>query len=96
MSQHRLQSHVSETVTETETLLRVIEISNIKLTLLMKKKISRPVLGPIGTWNFNGPETVTETETLLRVIEISKHKINIINEEKYLWAHLGTRWDPEF
>ena len=42
------------------------------------------------------PETVTETETLLRVIEISKHKINIINEEKYLWACLEIRWDPEF
>ena len=42
------------------------------------------------------PEKVTETETLLRVIEILKHKINIINEEKYLWAHLGTHWDPEF
>ena len=42
------------------------------------------------------PETVTETETILRVIEISKHKINIINEEKNLWACLGTCWDSEF
>ena len=74
----------------------------------MKKNISGPVLGPgILTgptgpilsrhWSrSHRPKTVTETETLLRVIEISKHKINIINEEKYLWARLGTRWDPEF
>ena len=74
----------------------------------MKKKISGPVLGPgiltgpTGPMlsrhrlRSHGPETVTETETLLRVIEISKHKINIINEEKYLWACLETRWDPEF
>ena len=74
----------------------------------MKKNISGPVLGPrilMGPTGpmlsqhrlrSHGPKTVTETETLLRVIEISKHKINIINEEKYLWAHLGTCWDPEF
>ena len=62
MSRHRSRSHVPETVTETETLLRVIEISkhkiyqNIKLTLLMKKNISGPFSGPFGTRNFNGPD----------------------------------------
>ena len=61
--------------TETETLLRVIEISKHKINIINEEKY---------LWARHRPKTVTETETLLRVIEISKHKINIINEEKNL------------
>ena len=37
-SRHRLRSHVPETVTETETLLRVIEISKHKINIINEEK----------------------------------------------------------
>ena len=53
----------------------------------MKKNISGPISGPVGTRNSSGPdgpETFTEKDTVLSVMEISKHKINIINDHCFI------------
>ena len=65
----------------------------------MKKNISGPISGPVGTRNSSGPDgpnavmaPVTESQvqnihrkdTVLSVIEISKHKINIINDHCFI------------
>jgi hypothetical protein len=103
-SRNRSRHHGHETVTETETVLRVIKVLKHKINIINEEKFQWACVGPEFPMNpsgpirsrdqsrYHGPETVTKTETVLRVIKVLKHKINIINEEKFQWTCMG----PEF